>query len=396
MSDTPSSRKRTEIDVSRILFEHYAGTEAPCVVVFCGIHGNEKAGIKAVQRMMPFLKKGMLKGSLYVLTGNIPALINDQRFIDMDLNRVWSRNMTSLNAAKQKRISENRDRKEILGIISDIRKQVLGPLYFIDVHTTSAASIPFITIDDALINRRFTKVFPVPVVLGIEEYLHGALLSFINQMGFVSLGFEAGRHDDEQAVCNAESFLYLVLDVAKIAVLEERTLALHKERLQRLTLGRRHFYEVIYRYGIQEGEQFTMRPGFRNFQPVKKGRELAESNGKVIRAGKDRVIFMPLYQQQGEDGFFFVRRIPSWVLGLSALFRLLRLDAVLAWLPGVSWIDGEKQGLRVDLKTASFMAKSVFHFLGYREVVEDEDHLLVYNRERIARKERYPLRYSRP
>ena len=71
--------------------------------------------------------------------------------------------------------------------------------------------MPFITINDALINRKFSEQFPVPIVLGIEEYLNGPLLSYINQMGYVSLGFESGQHDDFSAITNSIAFVYLAL-----------------------------------------------------------------------------------------------------------------------------------------------------------------------------------------
>ena len=42
-----------------------------------------------------------------------------------------------------------------------------------------------------------------PIVLGIEEYLQGPLLSYINTLGYVSLGFESGQHDNKQAILKA-------------------------------------------------------------------------------------------------------------------------------------------------------------------------------------------------
>lgn len=395
MSETRSTITPVLKNVNRVLFEHYQGTDAPCVVVFCGVHGNEQAGLKAVDNMLDVLKKAPLKGSLYILSGNIPAILKGQRFVDKDLNRVWSRKLFAAPNIPGAGISEYKDRRELMGIISDISDHVNGPLYFIDIHTTSAESIPFITIDDALINRRFTSVFPVPVVLGIEEYLQGALLSFINQLGFVSLGFEAGSHDAAQSVLNAESFLWLVLDVAGVFDLPSNEAEGHRKQLAAITYGYQNFYEVTFRYALKPGEDFKMAPGFQNFQSIKEDVLLAESEGEALRAPRDTIIFMPLYQQQGEDGYFFVRKVPFWLLKLSALFRVLKLDALLAALPGVEWIDGSKNGMRVDLRTARFMAKSLFHLLGYREVQEDRDHLLVYNRERVSQKERYPFRYPK-
>ena len=35
---------------------------------------------------------------------------------------------------------------------------------------------------------------------GIEEYLNGPLLSYINELGYVAFGFEGGQHDDISAI----------------------------------------------------------------------------------------------------------------------------------------------------------------------------------------------------
>jgi succinylglutamate desuccinylase len=52
-----------------------------------------------------------------------------------------------------------------------------------------------------------------------------------------------------------------------------------------------------------------MRPGFRNFQAVKKKEILADDRKGSIKAIDNGLILMPLYQKQGNDGFFLVRTI---------------------------------------------------------------------------------------
>ena len=51
----------------------------------------------------------------------------------------------------------------------------------------------------------------MPIVLGIEEFLNGPLLSYINEMGYVAFGFEGGQHDSPLAYKNHKSFIYLSL-----------------------------------------------------------------------------------------------------------------------------------------------------------------------------------------
>ena len=89
---------------------------------------------------------------------------------------------------------------ELFALIQEIIQNQSGPLYFFDLHTTSSQSIPFIPVNDSLINRAFAQQYPLPLILGIEEYIEGPVLSYINELGFVSFGFEGGQHTDPISV----------------------------------------------------------------------------------------------------------------------------------------------------------------------------------------------------
>jgi hypothetical protein len=71
-------------------------------------------------------------------------------------------------------------------------------------------------VNDSLINRKFSTQNPVPMILGIEEYLDGALLSYINDLGYVSFGYEAGQHDDIASLENQIAFIYLSIVFAEV------------------------------------------------------------------------------------------------------------------------------------------------------------------------------------
>ena len=67
--------------------------------------------------------------------------------------------------------------------------------------------------------------------------------------------------------------------------------------------------ELVYTHRIPAGCQFCMLPGYTNFQPVKAGELLAYQDGEAIYCPFDAHILMPLYQPQGEDGFFLVHPV---------------------------------------------------------------------------------------
>ncbi|GGD50318.1 succinylglutamate desuccinylase/aspartoacylase family protein [Muriicola marianensis] len=374
---------------------HIKGREpGPVLVFFGGIHGNEPSGVQALQEVFGELQRNPLpvKGHIYGIAGNIPALLQNKRYLEKDLNRTWFReDITALEKGERTGMtSEDKEMLEILGVIRDLLKAHEAPFYFIDFHTTSSKTLPFITINDAMINRKFARKFPVPIILGIEEYLEGPVLNYINEFGYVSLGFESGQHASEEARVNSVAFLWLSL-VFSGALEEEhvKQFRTYYSELKQSAANNRNFYEITERYAIESGDTYEMVPGFYSFESVKKGTLLANHNEQTVVAEKGGILFMPLYQKQGAEGYFMIRRIPKWVLALSATLRKVRADHLLAALPGVSWKNREKAQLVVNLKVARFYSKAIFHLLGYRNRTLDRDHLLIKNREKVARNELY-------
>ncbi len=380
--------------ITRFIGSFEGKVKGPTIIFFGGIHGNEPAGVKALENVFTRLKgtKLEIKGSVFGIRGNIPALLQKKRYIKNDLNRLWS--------SKQIEEIERKDRSslgleemellEIRQIILELLQTQSSPFYFIDFHTTSSKTLPFITINDALINRRFSQRFPVPIILGIEEYLEGPLLSRMNQLGYVSLGFESGQHNEPAAVENSVAFFWLTLIFTGLLCKEQ--LSDFEEQYELLTkaaMANTDFYEVVYRHTLNSTDEFSMLPGFKSFQKVTKGKHLAQQNHEEIRAKKNTVLFMPLYQEQGAEGFFLIKKISKLALRLSIVIRRTRLERVLVLLPGISWNSPKKQALLVNLSIARFFTKSFFHLLGYRSQVKDQTHVLMHNRELTAKNKMY-------
>lgn len=47
-------------------------------------------------------------------------------------------------------------------------------------------------VNDSFLNCIYIKNYLLFIVLGIEEYLEGFLLNYINELGYVVFGFEGG------------------------------------------------------------------------------------------------------------------------------------------------------------------------------------------------------------
>ncbi len=369
-------------------------TKGPTVVFFGGIHGNEPAGVKALEHVFSILNKSDLeiKGAIFGIRGNIPALLQKKRYIKNDLNRLWSvEQITEIVKKDKGKLSlEEKELMEIKQIIEDILLTQSPPFYFIDFHTTSSKTLPFITINDALINRKFSRQFPVPIILGIEEYLEGPLLSRMNQLGYVSLGFESGQHEEEDAVACSIDFFWLTLAFTKLLDIKQITdFDYHYKHLTTAANENSNFYEVIHRQELNTSDSFRMESGFTSFQKVNKGILLATQNENKVHAKKNTILFMPLYQKQGAEGFFLIKHTPLWALRLSSVLRKSKLDSMLTLLPGIHWSNSKKESLLVNLKVARFFTKSFFHLLGYRNRQIDQTHMVMHNRERTAKNEMY-------
>lgn len=360
---------------------------SPTVIIFSGIHGNENAGVIAGENIIKKIENDSIKfqGNLFIIYGNINALKKGIRYENVDLNRIW--NIENINKITSSSNGFNADENEQLEIylhIKNIMETHKGPFYFLDMHTTSSPTIPFITISDSLNNRQFSSKFPVPIVLGIEEYLDGPLLTYLNEFGHISLGFEAGEHYDKQSVKNCEAFIWLALVYAKcIRKNELKDIDQYKKELLKSKCTNKYkFFEIDFQYVIKKDENFKMNSGFDNFEKIKKNQKLAISNGEVIKASMNGKIFMPLYQELGNDGFFIITRISYFWLKASIMARKLNTHHFLRLLPGIEKDPFNSYTLLVNPKTAKFLAKEIFHLFGYRKQVLKDNKFHFIKRDR--------------
>jgi len=90
---------------------------------------------------------------------------------------------------------------------------------------------------------------------------------------------------------------------------DEEVSELHNLLEDELRPKHNHF-KLIKRYKIDEEEDFKMCDGYSNFQKIYKGEVLATNVKGDILSDVNANIFMPLYQKQGNDGFFVIE--PVW------------------------------------------------------------------------------------
>ncbi|MDX1647738.1 MAG: succinylglutamate desuccinylase/aspartoacylase family protein [Longimicrobiales bacterium] len=398
MSGGVAEMSRGTIVDDRLLGGVVGRRPGPTLICFGGIHGNEPAGILALRRVLEALehRRSDVSGRLVALAGNVTALERRRRFVDRDLNRAWtSARIVQLRTEGAGGTVEDREQVELLEEIEQVLEVAEGPVYALDLHTTSGPGGIFSAFTDSLPHRDFASHFPVPMIFGLEELVDGTLLNLLSEHGIVALTVETGQHDEPASVDRAEAAIWIALVSA--GLLPERLvpeLTEARKLLKRATGHLPRALEMRQKRDVEEGDGFVMEPGYTNFQPVRAGQVVAHDADGPVAVPESGRLLMPLYQEQGEDGFFLVREFSPFWMTVSMAMRRAELSRFVHLLPGVSRIEGKADEVVVDKRIARFFARQLMHLLGFRRL-EDAGAKLIMKR-RPFDEGRYLKRPPRP
>ena len=299
----------TEIDlnVERVIGKYSTGEKGNLLLVTAGVHGNEPSGVIALKKIFEHLEKDKhpVKGTLLGLAGNVNALNHNKRFIDSDMNRVWP---DQEYEKPENPDHEQREMMEIVQLLKQYPASDFDERYFIDCHSTSSDSVPYISVQDVGKNDSWAHEFPLYIVRGFSDLINGSIDNYFSKNQFTGFTHEGGQHFAEDTVDHQEAVIWLGLERAGILKLEEletypSCVEVIRENQKQKT------FEILYRHELKEGDDFEMKPGYKNFERIEKGEVLAVHNGREVRSDWDAHIFMPLYQKQGSDGFFVVEEV---------------------------------------------------------------------------------------
>lgn len=294
--------------MERIIGELNGEEKGPLLIFVGGLHGNEAQGLIALENVFnnPEMKTHQLAGRAVALRGNLQAINENKRFISKDLNRIWTdaENMKINGEA----IAELEEYEAIKNAIEAELNGDYTEAYLIDLHTTSAPTIPFAVTKNVDNNRRLIEKIDIPYITGLEGYLDGTLLSWMCEKGHCGLAFEAGQHHSRTSMIKHEAFVQLVMyNTGFIKNLAPHKLFKLQDLLDEEMRPKHNHFVLIQRYKIEKEEEFVMEEGFSNFERVYKGEVLAKNQHGEILSDSDANIFMPLYQKQGNDGFFIIK-----------------------------------------------------------------------------------------
>ena len=337
-----------------------------------GIHGNEPSGTFAAKRVLQRLRECNIpfRGRFLAVSGNIAALTKKRRYIERDLNRGWIESHIRWVMGQQDATleAEEQERKALAQILTFALNHHHGPVTLLDLHSFSAEGPPFAIMADTLRNRKLAFALPIPKILGLEETVEGTLLEYFAEQGHTAIAVEGGQHNDPMAVNCHEASIWLALEhLGCIRRKDVEGFDDWERTLVDVARGFPKVVEVIYRHGLTEADRFAMRPGYTNFQNVAQEEILASNHCRDVKSPMEGRILMPLYQEQGDDGFFLSRPVRMFWLRLSKVLRQMRLEKLLIpILPGVHRLAHHQNFVYVNPKIARWFVVEIFHLLGYR------------------------------
>ncbi len=301
--------------MERIIEAVDSGDTNVLMVLVGAIHGNEMAGVKAIKNVFNEIRQNNLqvKGKVVGVAGNLQAIQAKKRYLDFDLNRHWTPEfIKSLQMQpKEDLFHEDLELLELHELFMTLGKEDYDLKLLVDLHTTSAENGNFIVIPGNPAENSIVRSLKLPIVIDLDNYIPGTLLQYMHSKGFLSFAFEGGQIGSEKAIdLHTHGIWELMYQAGVIEPKHDIKELLHYEEL----VGSLHSHlpqtvKVLHRHKVKYEDYFRMKPGFENFQAVKKGDILAEDKKGIITAPYDGMIFMPLYQNIGNDGFFIVEEL---------------------------------------------------------------------------------------
>jgi len=300
----------------------YIGTEkGPLLVCIGGIHGNETAGLLALEQVLTMLNNEpaknpnfSFKGKFIAIRGNLAAIKKKQRFIDRDLNRNFI--PERLDKLKQPIYSEDQEALEIIDFIkSELLDYETEEFVLIDLHTTSSLGGIFTIIPEDNDSLQIAKSMHAPIIQGMTKGVSGTVMDYFKtsnlEVDTKTLTFESGQHEDPSSITLAIAAVIAALrEIGNVEAhdVENR----HDQLLIDYSKDLPSITSLIMKHTIDPSKSFRMKAGYHNFQEVSQGEEVAMNDDGPIVISENGLILMPLYQKQGEDGFFLIKSVSEY------------------------------------------------------------------------------------
>ena len=248
------------------------------LAVFAGVHGNEKAGVFALQKILKEIK--ITKGVVYFVFANLQAIEKDARCIEKNLNRCFLKGNTGVTY-------EDKRAQELMPVLDEC--DVL-----LDLHASPAKkTIPFIICEKNSLD--IIKNFDFEIVsFGWNTIEPGATDGYMNEQGKIGICLECGLlHESENKANLAEKSVYQFLQYFD-AIDSEIPFSNYKQKVLQVKKAIK-----------KKSEDFKFVRSFDDFEKLEEDELIASDGNEKYYAKKNECILFanPKNKKIGDEVF---------------------------------------------------------------------------------------------
>ena len=259
-------------------------TKGPHTVISGGIHGNERTGVEVIQYLQSHLRPCDVQGTITLLFGNPKAYGKNVRYIDTDLNRLWSPDW--IKYLKAKKTSElNIEKSRMLELLPHLQKVD----HLLDLHETIQPSQPFIYCEGTIKHLQMAQGFQTPYIFfpsqSEDMTITASFDNFGDHQGGIGLTYEMGWLEDKKSIAPLISKIQHYLTLTGNLSNNSPLLA--------GTQGGNTEYLMIYEEVIAPSDDFQFIQPYHNFDPLPKGKIWAICGDQSFKTNRDSWIIFP-------------------------------------------------------------------------------------------------------
>ncbi len=280
------------------------------IIFIAAMHGNETSGVLALRKFFKDINNNqtLINGTVIGLIANLQALKANLRYVDEDMNRLWTQKTLQRN--KKIKNTEEQELTILNGLIEKIislkkKKNII----IVDLHNTSSPNGVFTIVNNEK-EIKIAKHLNIPVVSNLFSKVKGSLANYYHNKNVTSIVFEGGAIGDPASINNHEAGIWKILENNKFInseAIPERVV----DNYNKMTIFAKDVsgkYSVKYIHRIKKIDNFLMNPNMRNFEYIEKNQVIAHDKKGPIKSPYQGHLLMPLYQEQGNEGFYIIQK----------------------------------------------------------------------------------------
>ncbi|OGZ58888.1 MAG: hypothetical protein A3F94_03150 [Candidatus Spechtbacteria bacterium RIFCSPLOWO2_12_FULL_38_22] len=251
----------------------------PTSIILAGVHGDEKCGVKALEKIIPNLK--IEKGRVFIGYGNPQAIEKTQRFTEVNLNRIFKKdNLLSKSDKKSYEYKRARFLKKYLNQSDAL----------LDIHAShTPMSKPFVICETNA--KGIVEYLPVErVVSGFDQIEPGGTDYYMNSIGKIGICIECGFLGDPQSEQIAEESIYAFLKA--------------RGHLTNDLIPQEQSYIRMFDLYKTKTNKFILAKLFDDFEGISKGQVIGVDGNQEVKTKKTAVILFARNREKvGEEAF---------------------------------------------------------------------------------------------